>query len=262
MCLLIAAFDVHPRYSLLLAGHRDEFHTRPTAPLGWWSEPDGMLAGRDLEAGGTWLGVGRDGRVAVVTNYRDLAGARSGAPSRGAFIPEFLGGDLSAMEYARRLEARADDYSGFNLLLADAGGVAYVVNRPAPESTALAAGLYGLSNHRLDTPWPKLVRSRERVAAIIDRDTVTVDALLGALRDRTPAADDQLPDTGMGLERERLVSAPFIVDPVYGTRSASVVLVGRDGTVQVHERRYDPSGEATGQTSYAFHAAPAGRARG
>ncbi len=262
MCLLIAAFGVHPRYPLVLAGNRDEFHARPTAPLGWWTEPEGMLAGRDLAAGGTWLGVGRDGRLAVVTNFRDRATAPGTAPSRGTLIPGFLGGDLCAMDYARQLTGHAAEYAGFNLLLADASGVAYVVNRPVPRATALAPGLYGLSNHHLDTPWPKLVRSRDRVAALIEQDAVTADALLAALRDRVPADDHELPDTGIGLERERLVSAPFIVDPAYGTRSATAVLVEHDGMVTVHERRYDPAGEATGQTTYAFQATRTGATQG
>ncbi len=256
MCLLIAAVDAHPRYSLVLVGHRDEFHARPTAPLAWWPDHDGVLAGRDLEAGGTWLGVGRDGRAAVITNFRDPARPVAGAPSRGRLIPDFLAGHGTAHEYAERATREAARYAGFNLLLIDGTAAVYVSNRPGVNVSSLAAGIYGLSNHRLDTPWPKVLRTRARVTQLLSSPALTVDSLLAALRDRLPAGDDELPETGVGKELERLLSAPFIVSPGYGTRSASAVLVGRDGSVVVHERRYDPHGSASGHTTFAFQSVP------
>lgn len=262
MCLLVAAFDWHPDFRLVLIGHRDEFHARPSAPLGWWDEPAPLLAGRDLQAGGTWLGVGRDGRAGVVTNFRGPGSLRPDGPSRGGLVPAFLAGRLPASGFAEAVLADAARYSGFNLLLFDASGLTYLANRPAPEQLALPAGLYALANDRLDVPWPKVVTARERVADVLGSRRFAIDALFRALKDRTLAADDELPDTGIGLDRERLVSAPFIVDPDYGTRCATVVLVGRDGTIQVEERRYDAAGEATGRTAFAFHESPPDAGRG
>jgi uncharacterized protein with NRDE domain len=253
MCLLVAAYDVHSRYRLVLAGHRDEFHARPTAPLGWWEDSPGVLGGRDLQAGGTWLGVGRDGRLGAVTNFRGAGSPLPDAPSRGRLIPEFLAtGDPSA-GFARSLASRAAEFAGFNLLVYDGTGLAYVANRPAPEARPLAPGIYGLSNDRLDTPWPKVQRIRERITQVLEAPQATPTALFDALNDRQPAADEDLPDTGIGLELERLVSAPFIVDPVYGTRCTTLVLMDHDGGIRVEERRYAPNGETTGRTVMAFH---------
>ncbi len=261
MCLLVAAFDRHAAYRLVLVGHRDEFHARPAVPLGWWDGPAVLLAGRDLQAGGTWLGADRHGRVGVVTNFRAPGALQSGGPSRGELVPAFLAGFRPAAEFGADLAGRAGRYSGFNLLLFDDTGLVYVTNHPSPESRSLRSGLYGLSNDRLDVPWPKVVRARERVAALLDSGHWTVDTLFRALKDRLPAPDESLPDTGIGIERERLVSAPFIVDPQYGTRCATVVLVHRDGTIRVDERRYDAQGETTGRTTFAFRSAATGSER-
>jgi len=262
MCLLVAAYDSHPAYPLVLVGHRDEFHARPTAPLHWWSDSPDLLAGRDLEAGGTWLGLHRDGRLAVLTNFRGDGGQREGSPSRGLLIPEFLVRDEPAEDFARQLAGRSAHYSGFNMLVFDGSSLAYVANRPESVSRRLPAGFYGLSNHLLDTPWPKVLRTRERVRVALEGDREPSRALFAALRDREPASDTELPSTGLDRDMERLVSAPFIVHPVYGTRCATVVLVDRDGLVRVEERRYSPDGETTGRTTIAFHttrkAIPAG----
>jgi uncharacterized protein with NRDE domain len=252
MCLLVAACDFHPAYRLVLVGHRDEFHARPTAALHWWPDAPDLLAGRDLEAGGTWLGLGRDGRLAVLTNFRGEEAHRIGSPSRGLLIPEFLAADDSAEDFARQLATASVDYSGFNMLVFDGTTLAYAANRPAPASRRLPAGLYGLSNHLLDTPWPKVLRTRERVRATLEAG-VSTHALFAALQDREPADDAALPSTGLDRDMERLVSAPFIVNPVYGTRCATIVLVDRDGLVRVEERRYAPDGETTGRTTIAFH---------
>jgi uncharacterized protein with NRDE domain len=253
MCLLVAAHDVHPAYSLVLVGHRDEFHARPTAPLHWWPDAPDLLAGRDLEAGGTWLGLHRDGRLAVLTNFRGEGAQRPGSPSRGLLIPEFLVGTEPAAAFARRLADTSAGYSGFNMLVFDGTALAYAANRPESAARQLPAGLYGLSNHLLDTPWPKVLRTRERVRAALGAGGEPSRALFAALQDREPASDADLPSTGLDRDTERLVSAPFIVDPVYGTRCATVVLVGRDGLVRVEERRYAPDGETIGRTAIAFH---------
>lgn len=261
MCLLVAAFDRHPDYRLVLVGHRDEFHARPAAALGWWQQPPGLLAGRDLQAGGTWLGVSREGRVGVVTNFRAPGSLRPDGPSRGELVPAFLAGDRPASEFGADIVRQGGRYSGFNLLLLDDAGLFYVTNHPAPEARSLSSGLYGLSNDRLDVPWPKVLRARERVAELLDSGRWTTDALFRALRDRVPAPDGSLPDTGIGVALERLVSAPFIVDAQYGTRCATVVLVRRDGVIRVDERRFDPQGETTGRSAFAFRSAATGHER-
>ena len=253
MCLLVAAYDFHPAYRLVLAGHRDEFHARPAAPLGWWPDAPDLLAGRDLEAGGTWLGLHRGGRLAVLTNFRGEGSLRPGAPSRGLLIPAFLARDESARTFARWLTGSAADYSGFNMLAFDGTTLEYVANRPEPVSRPLPPGLYGLSNHLLDTPWPKVLRTRERVRAALAGARVSTTALFAALQDREPAADAELPSTGLDRGLERLVSAPFIVNQDYGTRCTTVVLVDREGLVRAEERRYSPDGETTGRTTIAFH---------
>jgi len=252
MCLLVAACDLHPRYRLVLVGNRDEFHARPSAPLGWWDDRPDVLAGRDLTAGGTWLGIDRRGRLGVVTNFRDLEPAKPGAPSRGSLITEFLAGNASAAAYGTALSVRAADYSGFNLLTFDDTGLCYTTNRPQAEVRRLGPGLYGLSNERLDTPWPKLERARAAVSRALEARLPEPEALIAGLLDRARAPDERLPDTGLGLERERLLSAPFIVDAVYGTRCTTLVLLDRHGGVRVEERRFGPAGESTGETTISF----------
>src|SRR5215510_4130851 len=183
MCLLLIAWKNHPRYRLVLIGNRDEFHDRPAAPLGWWQDDARILAGRDLKAGGTWLGVARSGRFGVVTNYRDLQAPIEGAPSRGALIPRFLTGATSPKEFLDDLRGAAMRYSGFNLLAGGSRALYYFSNRGPKTPTVLAPGIYGLSNHLLDTPWPKLARTRERFGKLLQASDVSSDDLLHMLAD-------------------------------------------------------------------------------
>lgn len=252
MCLLIVAWRSHPRYRLVVAGNRDEFHERPTAPLDWWSDEPGTLAGRDLRAGGTWLGLARSGRFGLVTNFRDANGASATAPSRGQLVPGFLRGDRPAAGFLDALRPAAPDYAGFNLLLGDASGLHYFTNVGDAAPRALPPGIYGLSNHRLDEPWPKLVRTRERFAAALDGDGIAASALFDVLADAVPADDP--PRTGDGLppDLERALSAPFVRHERYGTRCSTVVLAERDGRTVVHERRFDAAGAQTGATRIGF----------
>lgn len=258
MCLLVVAYDAHPDYRLVLVGHRDEFHARPTAALDWWDHPAGILGGRDLQAGGTWLGLDRRGRLGVVTNYRSADWQRPGAPSRGGLVTEFLRGSMPTESFVASMSVRGADFAGFSMMAFDGRALAYGSNPPEPVSASLAPGIYGLSNAGLDTPWPKVVRTRERIRMLLEADRVRPESLFAALADRRPAADDELPDTGIGPERERLLSAPFIVSPGYGTRCSTLVMVGHDGTVRVEERRYSPEGETTGRTVIAFHTSRTG----
>jgi uncharacterized protein with NRDE domain len=246
MCLLVLAWKQHPRYRLILAGNRDEFHDRPAAPLSWWQDDARILAGRDLKAGGTWLGVARSGRFGVVTNYRDLQAPIEGAPSRGQLVPRFLTGATSPKEFLDDLRGAAPRYSGFNLLVGGARALYYFSNRGPADPTVLAPGIYGLSNHLLDTPWPKLTRTRERFESLLAQPDVAAEDLFAMLGDRQPAASTHLPATGLPEQWERIVSAPFVVNERYGTRCSSVLLVERNGRTILHERRFDAAGVQTG----------------
>jgi uncharacterized protein with NRDE domain len=251
MCLLVLAWKLHPRYRLILAGNRDEFHDRPAAPLNWWQDDPRILAGRDLKANGTWLGVARSGRFGVVTNFRDLQAPVEGAPSRGSLVPRFLTGATSPKEFLDDLRGAAGRFSGFNLLVGGSRALYYFSNRET-SPRALPPGIYGISNHALDTPWPKVERTRARFETLLREPDVSAEALFAMLADRTPAPDDALPSTGLPLEWERIVSAPFILNERYGTRCSSVLLVERTGRTILQERRFDPSGVQTGTTRFEF----------
>jgi len=258
MCLVVVALAAHPRYSLVIAANRDEHHARAALPAHWGDRPpyDGMLAGRDLEAGGTWMGVRGDGRWALVTNVREGRGGNTAAPSRGELVPDMLNAPPASALAA--LGRKAAAYNGFNLLVGDAESATWVSNR-ATGMQSLAQGIHGLSNARLDTPWPKLTRTRDAVRAWAGRGGDDLAPLFAALADRTRAADADLPSTGVPLEWERLLSAPFIVGDGYGTRCSTVLAVGRDGSARFVERSFDARGDATGEVAFDFAAAPAQR---
>jgi uncharacterized protein with NRDE domain len=239
----------------VLAGNRDEFHGRPTSPLAWWPDDPRILAGRDEKAGGTWLGVARSGRFGIVTNFRDLEAPVEGVPSRGGLIPRFLTGATSPKEFLDDLRTSAARYSGFNLLVGGPRALYYFSNRARDVPRPLEPGLYGLSNHLLDEPWPKVERTRERLRAALVKDPVSTAELFDALTDRTPASDPHLPSTGLSQEWERIVSAPFIVNPSYGTRCSTVLTIERGGRTIVAERRFDPGGTEVGRTRHEFRSA-------
>jgi uncharacterized protein with NRDE domain len=254
MCLLVLAWKHHPRYRLILAGNRDEFHDRAAAPLNWWQDDPRILGGRDLKAGGTWLGVARSGRCGVVTNYRDLQAPVESAPSRGQLVPRFLTGATSPKEFLDDLRGAAPRYSGFNLLVGGTRALYYYSNR-GPNPRALAPGVYGLSNHLLDTPWPKLARTRERFNALLSQQEIAPEDLFAMLADREQATGADLPSTGLPEDWERVVSAPFIVNERYGTRCSSVLLVERTGRTILQERRFDAAGIQSGNSRFEFTSA-------
>ena len=252
MCLLVLAWRAHPRYRLVVAANRDEFHDRAAAPLAPWPPPAQILAGRDLRAGGTWLALDRARRFGVVTNYREAQRPRAGAPSRGDLIPQFLTGGASAAEFFVRLESKAAAYSGFNLLLADREALWYGSNRTAPFARQLPPGVHGLSNELLDTPWPKLLRVRQTFEAWLRKSPAqSTAALFAMLADRTQSAPDSaLPESGLPPELERVLSAPFVLHPVYGTRCSTVLLLDGADAVSFIERRFDANGTQSGETEY------------
>jgi len=256
MCLLVLAWQTHPRYRLVVAANRDEFHERPAAPLAKWPGPQDVLAGRDLRAQGTWLGLNRRRHFGVITNFRDLQPPRPDAPSRGALIPEYLQGDAGAEEFLGRLEPEASRYSGFNLLLADGDSLWYASNRAERFARRLSPGVYGLSNEFLDTPWPKLRRVRRRFDAwLSDPASGSASGLFALLDDRaTASAEEELPQTGLTPEWERLLSSPFVLHPDYGTRCSTVLLLEPSGGGYLAERRFNPGGEHGGQTEFGLEA--------
>ena len=250
MCLLVVAWRSHPAYRLVLAGNRDEFHDRPAAAADWWAEAPDVVAGRDLRAGGTWLGASRRGRFAVVTNYREPLEEGRGPRSRGELVADYLTQDTPPADYAAGVGARGNAYGGFNLLVGDTDELAYVSNRGrGPES--LPPGVYGLSNHLLDTPWPKLEQARARFAGTLAEDPDPA-RIMDILADRTPAPEDALPRTGIGLEWERLLSPAFICSPLYGTRCTSVLRLSSSGQADLTERRFGADGRTTGESRFEF----------
>jgi len=275
MCLLVIAWQAHPRYRLVVAANRDEFHERPAAPLSKWPEPEGILAGRDLRAQGTWLGLDarqpsgqrgnpqRGRRFGVITNFRELQRPRPEAPSRGGLIPEYLRSPGSAAGFLQELEPRASQYSGFNLLLTDADSLWYASNRADWPVRPLAPGVYGLSNELLDTPWPKLRRVRRGFDSWLARTphgpanpaNGTAAALFELLNDRSRAgADEPLPQTGIAIEWEQVLSAPFVLHPDYGTRASTVLLLEPSGAGYFAERRFDAGGNLLGQSEFTLQA--------
>ncbi len=249
MCLLVFAWQTAAARPMVLAGNRDEFHDRPAAPADWWDQGH-VVGGRDLRAGGTWLAAARDGRFAVVTNYREPMAEGRGPRSRGELVTGFLHGNLDPAAWARRVAQHGDDYAGFNLLLGAPHELVYLSNRGrGPE--VLGPGIYGLSNHLLDTSWPKLERTRARFTRLLAQGADT-PALLDMLADRTPAAEEELPDTGLPPEWERLLSAPFISDVRYGTRCSTVLRHTAGRAMELTERSYDATGTAIDERSFEF----------
>jgi len=253
MCLIVAAWRVHPELPLILAGNRDEFHARPAEPADWWADAPDLLAGRDREAGGTWLGVTRGGRFGVVTNYRE-GSPRGGEVSRGLLLTDWLSGDEPAAGFAARLQREEQRYAGFNLLFGDATTLRYHTNRQAA-SRELEPGIHGVSNALLDTPWPKLVRTRDRLQRLLAADRTDADAILGILADTEPAGEDGEADAALDPGIRRVLSAPFILTPTYGTRCSTVLVFRADGRAEFVERRFDPAGAATGETRISFRLA-------
>jgi uncharacterized protein with NRDE domain len=259
MCLLVFAWMKHPRYRLVVAANRDEFHDRPAAPLGWWTGNDRMLAGRDLRAGGTWLGMTRNGRFAAVTNFRGTeAPPVADAPTRGGLVPNFLAGEAAPGGFLEKLNGAASTFAGFNLLAGDRESLHYLSNRDSASPRRLAPGTYGLGNHALDTPWPRLLRARERFEDALAADQPGVDELFELLADRQHASVATEPDSGLPPDLERAMSAPFVLHEGYGTRCSTVLLAGHDGRTMAAERRFDAVGNLTGATRLEFAVDAAG----
>ena len=251
MCLIALAWRTHPGCRLIVAANRDEYFGRPTAPAGFWDDHPGVLAGRDLEAGGTWLGVTLQGRFAALTNYRNPSDRKTGVPSRGALVSDFLTGRATAAEYVKEVERRAMSYNGFSLLAGDAASLYFISNRGGG-IVRVGPGIHGLSNHLLDTPWPKVERAKAWLAARLDKPFDS-GAAFGLLGDTERAPNAELPSTGVSLElEERLSAIRILAAGGYGTRCSTVLCWGEDGRVEFHERSYREDGSASGTVGYRF----------
>ncbi len=250
MCLLSFAIDSHPRYRLVLAANRDENFVRPTAAAHFWEDTPEILAGRDLEAGGTWLGVSRKGRLAALTNYY---GPNEYAPdklSRGWLIKDFLNGDLSPNGYLKHLHQTGYNYNGFGIVFGDTTGLNYYTNR-GQSVCGISAAVHGLSNHLLDTHWPKVINIKSGLQRIIENsDAIDPEDLFTLLSERTRYPDLLLPDTSVGIERERSLSSIFVSREEFGTRCSTVILVDRDNRMTFLERSFDANQNNTGTVEF------------
>lgn len=254
MCLAVFALDAHPRYRLVVAANRDEFHARPAAAARWWRARNGtlLLGGRDLEAGGAWLGVNEVGRWAFVTNVREPGRHNPQAPSRGEIVPRLLAVFADAVTTMRDALVDARACNGFNAVAGTLGDAAFGSNRQS-DVVALTGGIHGVSNATLDTPWPKVVHARERLARFCALGGDDPAPLWELLADRAMAPDSLLPRTGVTLERERMLSAAFIVGPAYGTRASTLLTIDVGGRGWLAERSYDRDGVFTGEVAFEFH---------
>jgi uncharacterized protein with NRDE domain len=259
VCLLVLAWRAHPDHRLIVAANRDEFHERPAAPLAPWPESPDIVGGRDLAAGGAWFAVDSRERCGIVTNFREFGRARRNAPSRGGLIPAYLRGSRPPGEHLRALETDAPGFAGFNLLLSDRESLWYASNRADTFARALSPGVYALSNEFLDTPWPKVVRVRERFTQLLERTDIDAAelarGLFSLLADRTMAPDGSLPAGDLSPEWARKLSAPFVVDPGYGTRCSTVLTMSTSGTVRIAERRFGADGSAAGESERVLNVA-------
>ena len=243
MCLLIFAHQLSADYPLMVAANRDEFHARPTAASAFWPEYPGLLAGRDLEQGGTWMGVAREGRFAAVTNYRDPDVALPAPRSRGELPLDYLAGRETPASYLANLAKRGGEYAGFNLLVGDRDSLWYFANSGGQPPRALAPGLYGLSNARLDTPWPKVERGKAMLLSLQQGGGVSHDALAQLVADRTLAYQRSLACLGLSGTMDQALSAQFIVTEEYGTRSSTTVWTETSGRTHWRELSFGTGGE-------------------
>ena len=240
MCLILFLYEKHPDYRLILAANRDEFYDRPTSPLALWDDAPDVLAGRDLKGTGTWLGITKNGRIAAITNFREPDLFKTNAPSRGLLVSDYLTGTRAPKTYLKHIKAIGQRYNGFNLILGDVSGLYYYSNK-ADKIKELKPGLYGLSNHLLDTPWPKVEKGKAGLKKILTgKKQINTEEIFSLLSDRTFAPDNRLPDTGIDLDWERMLSPLFIKSDIYGTRSSSIVLIDGSHEASLIERSFIP----------------------
>ena len=246
------AYKCHPDYKLVFAANRDEFYERPAAPAAFWKEEPSLLAGRDLKEGGTWCGITKTGRFAAITNYRDMKSIKKNALSRGKIVTDFLTGTSSPELYGKALKDSADTYNGYSLIFGNKSGLFFFSNRKK-ELVEIKAGIHGLSNHLLNTPWYNVERSKTLFKKAVEKENGNlVEELFGLLSDDIPSTDDNLPNTGLDPKLERTISPIFTKTEVYGTRSSTVILVDNNDNVNFIEKSLDNSSKEWKTSSYDF----------
>lgn len=253
MCLILFAYKTSPRWPLILASNRDESYARPTQSAEFWTDSNGLLAGRDLDKGGTWLGLTKRGRFAAVTNYREGAQQPNYPKSRGVLVENFLRGHVQSLDYLEQVRSEQHLYAGFGCLLGDLSNLYFYSNR-SDEIECVQTGVHGLSNAFLNTPWPKLEKGKQQLHRLITAESsLNAEVLLEMLADRETFEQDQLPQTGVDSHREKVLSSKFIaVDERYGTKSSTVIMVHESGDVHFVERSFGPWGHLIGESNFKF----------
>ncbi len=251
MCIIFFAYHQHPHFPLVVAANRDEYFKRPTARATFWEDHPAVLAGRDLEQMGTWMGITRTGRFAALTNYRDPLQNEKGKRSRGELVSGFLTGKDLSMEYLKKVQKASDQYNGFNLLAGDSEHL-YYFSSQSKKIEKVLPGIYGLSNAELNTPWPKVKKGNKRLYEIIQKNECGLDSLFTLLTDIEPAADEELPDTGVGMDWERILSPVFIQSLHYGTRSSTVLSIDAHHYVTFTERTYSGDAQRNQEAHFFF----------
>ncbi len=238
MCLVLFAYNVHEEYPLILAANRDEFYCRPANPVDFWKNRPNILAGKDLQGGGTWLGITRQGNFATLTNYRDPSSFKTESLSRGNIVFDYLASKEETSSYLHKLTVENIFYNGFNLIAGNIDQLFYFSNITG-KVKRISKGVHGLCNHLLNTPWPKVKKGKKRLSEIIASNTsIDLNALRELMHDKSPAPDEELPDTGVGLKLERLLSPIFISSPEYGTRTTTILTIDSKNTINFQEINY------------------------
>lgn len=239
MCLILFDYKKHPKYTLIVASNRDEFYDRPTKPAAPNNKNPNIICGMDLLAGGTWTGVNQNGKFVALTNYREFPLIQENKRSRGMIAFEFLNNDTDAFSFLEQLNESKENYNGFNVLISDETGLFHYSNREG-KINHLAPDTYGLSNALLDTPWPKVKKGKSKFESIVAKEELEIEDIFRMLQDKELADDKDLPDTGVGLEKERMLSPLFIESPNYGTRLSTIITFDYQGNIFFEERTYKP----------------------
>lgn len=243
MCLITFAYEIHPKYRLILVANRDEFYQRPTAAADWWTEYPNLLGGKDLKGQGTWMGFNKNGRFAALTNYRDGFNDKKNAPSRGDLVKDFLLSNETALPHLTKLKTSANLYNGYNLLTFDGQNLGYFSNQiETPQ--LLEKGIYGLTNSTLNVHWPKLDKAVSSLENLIETENFSIENAFEMMQNRQKASDDKLPNTNVPIEWERLLSSMYIESKDYGTRCSTVFLLDYEGNYHFEERSYVPQHQA------------------
>jgi uncharacterized protein with NRDE domain len=237
MCIILFSYNTHPKYKLIMASNRDEFYDRPTEQLAQWPDNENIIAGRDKQDGGTWMGVTKDGKFSALTNYRDLSRIKDNAPSRGFLVSDFLQTNESPEEYLKKIKKKASQYNDFNLLVGENDDLFYFSN-VNNKLIKVEPGIHGLSNRFLDTPWPKVEKGKMELEKHIQNDNIDTELIMNLLSNTSTPPDNELPDTGVGLEWERALSPIFIKTPKYGTRASSLLTIDYRGNISFIEKSY------------------------